>query len=121
MSRFCFSAVLAVTLLATANAGAQAIVPEDHPGFVLAEAIAARDCVLHQDDVNIVMEEAGLESQQFPMMAVPLMQDGYLAPGEEGTLVLANWGVCVASSSDGDAEEEADSQPDSETTEPVTE
>lgn len=103
MSRFCFSAVLAVTLLTTSIADAQAVVPEDHPGFVLAEAIAEQGCVLHQDDVNAVLESAGLESPQFPQMAVPLMRDGYLAPSGEGTLTLMNWGTCTGDIAEEDA------------------
>lgn len=93
---------------------AQALIPEGHPGFVLADAIAARGCVLHQDDVNAVMEEAGLPSQHFPMMAVPLMQDGYLAPGEEGTLVLSNWGLCTLGSINAPDPEESGSVPEDE-------
>ncbi|QXT39185.1 hypothetical protein [Gymnodinialimonas ceratoperidinii] len=74
---------------------AQVATPGDHPGFVLAEAIAAQGCVLHQDDVNDLLASAGLENAQFPQMAVPLMRDGYLAPSGEGTLTLVNWGLCM--------------------------
>lgn len=104
-------------------AGAQAVAPADHPGFVLAEAIAAQGCVLHQDDVNAVLETAGLENQQFPQMAVPLMRDGYLMPSGEGTMTLINWGLCLTADGAGaeEAEAEAEVQPDDETTPPATE
>lgn len=89
--------LLGLCLLAALPSGAQAqaLVPDDHPGFVLAEAIAAHGCVLHQDDVNPLLEAADLGQQEFPMMAVPLMQDGYLRPSGEGTLTLVNWGLCL--------------------------
>ncbi len=76
-------------------AHAQAPTPEDHPGYPLAQAIAASGCVLHQDDVNALMEEAGLENALFPQMAVPLMQTGFLRSTGNGTLTLVNWGVCT--------------------------
>lgn len=121
---------LLATLLAAVPclAQAQAIVPEGHVGFALAEAIAAQGCVLHQDDVNEVLEAAGLVTPQFPQMAVPLMQDGYLRPSGEGTLTLINWGLCTdqvggADDADGDDTEGEDAtvQPDSENSVPATE
>lgn len=113
---------LLATLLAVAPfiANAQAVVPDDHPGFVLAEAIAADGCVLHQDDVNALLERLGLDAPQFPQMAVPLMQDGFLMPSGEGTLTLVNWGLCIAEVADTDVDGPA-VQPDSETSVPVTE
>lgn len=86
--------LVAVFLLSGA-AHAQAPTPEDHPGYPLAQAIAAQGCVLHQDDVNALMEEAGLDNAQFPQMAVPLMQTGFLRSTGNGTLTLVNWGVCT--------------------------
>lgn len=106
-------------LLATLLAGvplaatAQAVAPADHPGFVLAEAIAAQGCVLHQDDVNAVLETAGLANEQFPQMAVPLMRDGYLMPSGEGTMTLTGWGLCTGAA--------LEAQPDEETPAPATE
>lgn len=99
-----------VSLIAAGAAHGQAPTPEDHPGYPLAQAIAERGCVLHQDDVNEVLEEAGLENAQFPQMAVPLMQTGILAPSGEGTLTLVNWGVCT-----GGTPEEGDAAPEAET------
>ena len=87
-------------LLAASMAHGQAATPEDHPGYPLAQAIAERGCVLHQDDVNEVMEGIGVDSAIFPQMAVPLMQTGFLRPSGEGTLTLVNWGLCL----DGSAE-----------------
>lgn len=80
---------------------AQAVTPADHPGFLLAEAIAADGCTLHQDDVNALLAELGLASPQFPQMAVPLMRDGYLVPGGEGVLALVNWGLCTGDEAEG--------------------
>lgn len=96
---------LLATLLAIAPcvAMAQAVTPEDHPGFALAEAVAAQGCVLHQDDVNGILEELGLENAQFPQMAVPLMRDGFLMPSGQGTMTLVNWGLCVEPEADAGA------------------
>ncbi|WP_224814040.1 hypothetical protein [Hasllibacter sp. MH4015] len=82
-------------LVVASMAHAQAPTPEDHPGYPLAQAIAAEGCVLHQDDVNAVMEGIGVDSAMFPQMAVPLMQTGFLRPSGNGTLTLVNWGVCA--------------------------
>ncbi|OAN75863.1 hypothetical protein A8B78_15595 [Jannaschia sp. EhC01] len=116
MTRFIPPLLAALLAGAPFAAGAQAVVPADHPGFVLAEAIAAQGCVLHQDDVNPLLAEVGLENAQFPEMAVPLMRDGYLRPSGEGTMTLTNWGLCT-----GEALAEAAAQPGSETTEAETE
>lgn len=114
--------LLAVLLVgAPSIAAAQAVTPTDHPGFVLAEAIAAHGCVLHQDDVNPLLEAAGLEAPQFPQMAVPLMRDGYLMPSGEGTMTLINWGLCTGEDAAGAAPADAEPQPDSETTVAETE
>ena len=104
-----FSHLLLATLLAGVPTVAvtQAVTPTDHPGFVLAEAIAAQGCVLHQDDVNALLEAAGLVTPQFPQMTIPLMQDGYLMPSGEGTLTLVNWGLCLPL----EAEESAEDAP----------
>ncbi len=115
-----FAQPLLATLLAVVPslAVSQAIVPDGHPGFVLAEAIAEQGCVLHQDDVNAVMEGAGLQSQQFPLMAVPLMQDGFLMSTGNGTLTLVNWGACAgavpADETDADADTDADLETDAD-------
>jgi hypothetical protein len=104
--------------LMPALALAQAATPEDHPGQVLAEAIAAQGCVLHQDDVNDLLAAAGLENAQFPQMAVPLMRDGFLAPSGAGTLTLVNWGLCTgarpgaADAAGGDTAAEAEATPE---------
>lgn len=105
------AAIVLVMIVSAPMAFAQAVVPENHPGFVLAEAIAAHGCVLHQDDVNPLLEAAGLQAQQFPMMAVPLMRDGYLAPSGEGTLTLVNWGLCIGEEPESEA---ADVDPEAE-------
>ncbi len=81
--------------LAASMAHGQAATPEDHPGYPLAQAIAEQGCVLHQDDVNSVMESIGVESAMFPQMAVPLMQTGFLRSSGNGTLTLVNWGLCT--------------------------
>ncbi len=84
-----------ITLVVAGLAHGQAATPEDHPGYPLAQAIAEQGCVLHQDDVGAVMEELGLGDADFPQMAVPLMQTGFLRPSGQGTLTLENWGLCV--------------------------
>lgn len=111
---------IAHPLLATLLAGApslvaaQAVTPADHPGFVLAEAIAAQGCVLHQDDVNTVMEGAGLPGPTFPQFAVPLMRDGFLMSTGNGTLTLVNWGACTGEAplDAVDAEDDEEGAPD---------
>ncbi|UWQ94965.1 hypothetical protein K3728_14900 [Rhodobacteraceae bacterium M385] len=113
---------LLATLLAVVPfvATAQAVTPEDHPGFLLAEAVAAQGCVLHQDDVNGMLEELGLENAQFPQMAVPLMRDGFLMPSGQGTMTLVNWGLCVEPETDAEASMEP-AQSGDETTPSATE
>ena len=98
-------------VLAAGMAYGQAATPEDHPGYPLAQAIAAQGCVLHQDDVNAVMDGIGVESSMFPQMAVPLMQTGFLRPTGNGTLTLEIWGLCTGQApadagdgTDGDSE-----------------
>ena len=86
---------LAAALTVAGSAHAQSPTPADHPGFVLAEAIAARGCVLHQDDVNALLADLGLTPPDFPRMALPLIQDGTLASTGNGTLTLVNWGLCT--------------------------
>ncbi|GAB5449119.1 hypothetical protein [Gymnodinialimonas sp.] len=108
MTRFFHPLLAALLAGAPFAVSAQAVVPADHPGFVLAEAIAAQGCVLHQDDVNPLLEAAGLENAQFPQMAVPLMRDGYLRPSGEGTMTLTGWGLCTGAA--------LDAQPGDETT-----
>lgn len=93
-----FFARLALMLLASLVASpvlAQAPTPDDHPGHALAQAIAARGCVLHQDDVAALLDDAGLQSSDFPQMALPLIGDGILASTGNGTLTLVAWGLCV--------------------------
>ncbi len=97
-------------LLAASMAHGQAAIPEDHPGYPLAQAIAEQGCVLHQDDVVTVMEGLGLDDGVFPQMAVPLMQTGFLQPGSEGTLVLVNWGLCTGEVPEVETEVEADTE-----------
>lgn len=92
--RVCLCVGTILALAATPSA-AQAPTPDTHPGYVLAQAIAARGCVLHQDDVGAVMGALGLGDAAFPQMAVPLMQSGFLRPSGEGTLTLVNWGLCI--------------------------
>jgi hypothetical protein len=88
----------ALALLAAVSATAlhaQSPTPEDHPGFRLAEAIAAQGCVLHQDDVSALLDANDLMPTDFPQMALPLIQDGILASTGNGTLTLVNWGLCT--------------------------
>lgn len=92
------AALLTVPILAHA----QAATPEDHPGYVLAQAIAAQGCVLHQDDVNPLLAAAGLQPPDFPQMALPLIQEGILASTGNGTLTLVNWGLCTGLPGEGD-------------------
>ncbi|MEX3016280.1 hypothetical protein [Gymnodinialimonas hymeniacidonis] len=103
-------------LLAASMAHGQAATPEDHPGYPLAQAIAAQGCVLHQDDVNAVMDSIGVESAMFPQMAVPLMQTGFLRSSGNGTLTLVNWGLCTGDVP-AQAGEEAEATPDESETE----
>lgn len=84
-----------VFLLSAGGAHAQVATPENHPGYALAQAIAAQGCVLHQDDVAALLDGAGLQPRDFPQMALPLIQDGILAPTGNGTLTLVAWGLCV--------------------------
>ena len=104
-------------LLAASMAHGQAATPEDHPGYPLAQAIAAQGCVLHQDDVNAVMEGIGVDSAMFPQMAVPLMQTGFLRSSGNGTLTLVNWGLCTgeAPAEGGEATEAAPDESETET------
>ncbi len=112
--RYSASSLLGLSaLLAASVAYGQATTPEDHPGYPLAQAIAAQGCVLHQDDVNAVLEEAGLENAQFPQMAVPLMQTGFLRSTGNGTLTLVNWGLCTEEAANVAAEAAADAADES--------
>jgi hypothetical protein len=86
---------LLAALLAASAVHAQAPTPEDHPGYALAQAIAASGCVLHQDDVGSVLDALGLGPAAFPQMALPLIQDGILMSTGNGTLTLVNWGPCT--------------------------
>ncbi len=89
-----------LALLAAPQAHAQSATPEDHPGYPLAQAIAAQGCVLHQDDVGTLLTSAGLSPQAFPQMALPLIQDGILASSGNGTLTLVAWGLCTGGVAD---------------------
>ena len=79
---------------------------------------------MHQDDVNPILEAAGLEPPQFPQMALPLLQDGILAPTGNGTLTLVNWGVCTGeagTATDAETDADAEATTDPESTGAVTE
>lgn len=89
-------------LLAAPQAHAQSATPEDHPGYALAQAIAAQGCVLREEDVGTLLTEAGLQPQAFPQMALPLIQDGILASTGNGTLTLVAWGLCTGEASGGE-------------------
>ncbi len=102
--RLLVQAAFAAAAMGPFGVSAQAIIADDHPGFALAEEIAGRGCVLHQDDVNEVMAAAGLAGPAFPQFAVPLMRDGFLISSGNGTLTLVNWGICTGAA-DAEAED----------------
>ncbi|GAA5071861.1 hypothetical protein KUV65_13475 [Maritalea mobilis] len=87
--------VLASACLAVPAWAEDAPTPEAHIGFPLAETIAQFGCVLHEEATNMVLFEAGLTADDFPPMAIALMQDGILRPTGNGTLTLVNWGPCT--------------------------
>ncbi|AHM02649.1 hypothetical protein roselon_00192 [Roseibacterium elongatum DSM 19469] len=87
--------VLACAGLAGPAWAEDAPTPESHIGYPLAQTIARFGCVLHEEATNMTLFEAGLTADDFPSMAIALMQDGVLRPTGNGTLTLVAWGPCT--------------------------